>query len=454
MGWSAGALRLLRLHGIKPSDTGILPLRYSVVSVDDILKHIASLPRGTLRGPSVLPLFSVKNAREYQWTALMQMFRKSGFLVAPCGAGKTLMGLMTAACNGGRFLVLTTRYAEQWKQTLDDFFTSNGTTRVAVLGADDISISTCPDVVIATYSGLAARSLGSHARIVRILPYETVILDEAHTAASPSSLSIVDDLFCKYMIALTATKVREDNELEKLENRIGGTLASIDRTRLVQAGYVSDVKCLNLIVPYTGELESRLGRTVSLALDANKAQVLCSTLRQLGIEGHKTIVFCDDLFCLEWSKRLVTAFGISVIGSVSMKTHASERDRVIEEFRGAAASAVLFVSRTGDEALDIPSASAGVVFWNHWASRRQIVQRLGRIARVSTGGPSPVFVILLADDEVELEKASHREAYMHEHGFVLESLPQHKSHYGTYCRPGTSGYVERVCAEWQRRGRT
>lgn len=454
-GWSTGALRLARMHGIDPTSLSIVKKpSCSLVSVEDVSKELDKLPRRR-HTACVCPLFCshANMVRDYQWEVLRSSFRKSGFVVAPCGAGKTLMGLLAASANGGRFLVLTTRYADQWKQTLSAYFDPIGTVRVAVLGKDPLVVTSPPGVVIATYSGLGARSSSTDARVVRMLPYQTIILDEAHTAASPSNLAIVDSLFANYVLALTATKVREDSELEKLEARIGTTLISIERTRLVDEGFVSDVRCINLLVPYGAELERLIGRTASLALDSNKVQVLCSTLLRLHADGHKTLVFCDDLFCLDWASRLVEAFGIPTVGSVSMRTPSDERTSLIDRFSDTVGGAILFVSRTGDEALDIPNASAGVVFWNHWGSRRQVVQRLGRIARISEGGPPPIFIVLLSDDSRELERSKHREVYMKEHGFSCQTLAQEASVFGTRCRTNNEAYVKRVAKEWCQAGR-
>lgn len=454
-GWSTAALRLVLMHKLDPSTFTRNKGKCDLISVEDVVKEIDKLPRTRRRGPSACPSFSLKAStiRPYQWEAVRAAHKKSGFIIAPCGAGKTLIGLLAATGNGGRFLVLTSRYAEQWRQTLSAHFCPVGSAKVAILGQDAIRLASPPDVIIATYSGLSARSTSIDARALRFLPYHTLVLDEAHAAASPNNLAVVDSIFASHVLALTATKVREDAELEKLEERIGGTLVAIDRTRLVKEGFVSDVRCINLVVPYGGELEATIGRTASLALDSNKIQVLCSTLRRLDADSHKTLVFCDDLFCLHWANRMVTAFGIKTIGCVSMQTAVDQRATLIQTFGATEGGAILFVSRTGDEALDVPNATAGLVFWNHWGSRRQMVQRLGRIARISDGGPPPTFIVLLAQDETEMERSEHRERYVKEHGFCCQTAAQDTTVFGTLCRQTNATYVKRVATEWKEAGR-
>ena len=454
---SVGAQKLLQLFGLDTgfvATNGVKPLNGGVLTMDMLMSLIETRPVTPMCSPHKMPLWVVRPhiVRDYQWYVTKLSFRKSGFIVAPCGSGKTLMGLLLAVLNGGRFLVLTTRYAKQWKTTLDHFFFSFGGSRVRMFGDDD-GFCEPPDAVIATYHAFIAPAQSMMARVLKQLPYETVILDEAHGAAARTNLQLIDALHAKYKYALTATKVREDAELEKLEARVGPTLVEVDRHILVAQGFVADVTCLHLIVEYTPVLEAIVGRTMSLAIQPFKTQLLCSVLQKLMKQGHRPLVFCDDLFCLNWTARIVKSSGIPVTGVISMRTPHDDREKSIQSFQRADPTAVLFLSRTGDEALDIPGATAGIVFWNHWASRRQIVQRLGRIARLSDG-PSPVFVILLSDDTKELEVSTHREIYLKNHGFATMRSRQEDSAYSITIRRGVDAYVDRLRSTWRGESKT
>lgn len=384
--------------------------------------------------------------RDYQWTSASRSASAAtgGFIVAPCGAGKTLIGLLIAVLRGGRFIVLTTRYTKQWHETLTRFFEPFGNVHIAVCGTTESALHNIPDVVIATYAAFGGRSKTTHLRLLKQLPYTTLILDEAHTAASPSNLAMIERVRALRVYALTATKVREDNELEKLEKMIGPSLVTIKRDTLVANGQIANVKCINLKIPYTAELESALGRPTSLALHPNKMQVLKSSLNYLTKQKHKTLVFCDDLFCLEWTYFLLRTSG-PIVGRVSMRTPYKVREDLIHRFATADGAATLFISRTGDEALDVPNASAAIVFWNHWASRRQIVQRIGRISRIGkTTADAPVFLVLLADDAKEEQVSQHRQTYLQEHGYQIDTMEHQKTPYGTTLCTDTTVYFSRI----------
>ena len=101
-----------------------------IISVNDVLRKLES-ERGekgfrneTVENKEPVQHFmpTSPDIRPYQWNCVRACRDKSGFVVAPCGSGKTLIGLLVAVFNGGRFLVLTTRFPEQWKKTLESYF--------------------------------------------------------------------------------------------------------------------------------------------------------------------------------------------------------------------------------------------------------------------------------------------------------------------------------------------
>ncbi len=449
-GVSAGVARLCRFYGV---DVNALPRPSTgCVMIEQFIEHLEARPPANTEGPSRLPLFVIvpDHVRDYQWLSTKTAYRKSGFIVAPCGSGKTLIGLLVAVLNGGRFLILTTRYVEQWKTTLELFFNPNGDVKVVLYtDIDAIKLDEMPHVVIATYAGFCARNKSTKTRLVRQIVFTTMVLDEAHNAASIQNLNMLKSMHSRYTLLLTATKVREDDELLKLEEEFGPTLTTIDRPKLIEAGHIADVKCINLIVPYNDILEKIVDKTTALAIHPNKIQVLYSSLKRLCIDEYKTLVFCDDLFCLTWTNLLMRNFGeLPVIGHISMKTPYAERVSKISTFSNSKGACVLFLSRTGDEALDIPSANAGIVFWNHWGSRRQIVQRIGRIARHSDSRLDALFITLLSDDVKEIERSHHREKYITEHGFQIQTTPQDQSAFGTSLRPNNVKYCEKLGTIW------
>jgi superfamily II DNA or RNA helicase len=408
--------------------------RGRIVRTEDVLDEEEGRKQGKRgRGgeeDAMLPLLKRKKEgsygeREYQKEAISVCRGRSGFLVSPCASGKTVMGCGILFQNGGKGMILTTRFADQWKETLDSLFLPGlkGCSVKLYRSPKEVDIFDTGDVAICTYGVLFGDSV--QAKALRQVRRTTLILDEAHAAASPCILSSLKKMKFENVVALTATKVREDEEIFKLEEVVGGTIHEVDRSKLVRGGYVNDVGCVNVLLP---KMEGRLLSSLSSCpvvrtIHPSKMKCLAHSLLRLQEMGHKTLVFCDDLFCLSYSfsKMKEMTPSLSCLGPVSMLTQKEERTSIFSDFgKEGRDPCCVFVSRTGDEALDVPYASAAVILWNQWGSRRQIVQRMGRLARPF--GLDPVFLVLVSDDEREFLAVEKRNAYLLENGYFVQDV--------------------------------
>jgi len=95
-------------------------------------------------------------------------------------------------------------------------------------------------------------------------------------------------------------------------------------------------------------------------------------------KGGKIIVFTQYVEQAEELAKRLNAW------LLTGETPGEERRRALEEFKSAK-SGILVVTTVGDEGLDIPDANVGIIV-SGTGSRRQFVQRLGRILRPKPGG--------------------------------------------------------------------
>ncbi|MFN4046613.1 MAG: helicase-related protein, partial [Acidilobaceae archaeon] len=84
-----------------------------------------------------------------------------------------------------------------------------------------------------------------------------------------------------------------------------------------------------------------------------------------------------------------------------------EREAVIRQFKEAK-TGVLIVTTVGDEGLDIPDANVGV-FVSGTGSRRQFIQRLGRLLRPAPGKRAVLYEIIVAGTSEEFQSRRRRE---------------------------------------------
>jgi DNA excision repair protein ERCC-3 len=403
------AVGLLQELGIDAAD---VPSEVDTfLSVNDIIRYCASRhwpAHDTLRLDRRVILTVA--LRDYQTRAVEAVIDRdergtcvrSGMIVLPCGSGKTLVGCAIAYGVGVRCIVMTTNATHQWKATLARWFP---TLRVMEVGVDVFTPSY--DVALLTYTSAVASTQAAVLNVLR-LGCEVLLLDEVHAAAADCHLKMIQKIRCKVCVGLTATPVREDERFKGIESFVGRVLHASHRSDLVRQGYLSQVHCENPIVPMPFETTTNRASV----LNPYKIAAMDAILHYLA--GEKTIVFCDDVRCLKMVHTHLVHRHVSLCGPLSMESTAEERKLHMRRFQ--CDRSVITMSRVGDEAFDIPEASALIVLWNGWASRRQLIQRLGRISRPGHVGRA---FVLLSDIASELERAKHRDTFVAREGYPV-----------------------------------
>jgi DNA excision repair protein ERCC-3 len=173
--------------------------------------------------------------RPYQETSLSKMFgngrARSGIIVLPCGAGKTLVGI-TAACTIKKScLVLCTSSVSvmQWRQQFLQW--SNVTDRqIAVFTADQKEkFAGDSGILVSTYSMVANTHNRSH-ESKKMMDFLTgrewgfILLDEVHVVPAAMFRRVVTTIKAHSKLGLTATLVREDDKIADLNYMIGPKL--------------------------------------------------------------------------------------------------------------------------------------------------------------------------------------------------------------------------------------
>jgi DNA excision repair protein ERCC-3 len=128
------------------------------------------------------------------------------------------------------------------------------------------------------------------------------------------------------------------------------------------------------------------------------------------------IVFSDNIMALkEYANRLRKPL-------IYGKTAHAERTRVLAAFKNSDKVNVIFLSKVGDNSIDIPEANVIIQISSHAGSRRQEAQRLGRILRPKADGRAASFYSLVSADTREQEFARKRQLFLTEQGYAYEIL--------------------------------
>ncbi|XP_062218305.1 general transcription and DNA repair factor IIH helicase subunit XPB1-like [Phragmites australis] len=387
--------------------------------------------------------------RPYQEKSLSKMFgngrARSGIIVLPCGAGKSLVGVSAACRIKKSCLCLATnavsvdQWAFQfklWSTIKDDHisrFTSDNKEKFRGMAG----------VVVTTYNMVAfggKRSEDSEKIIeeIRNREWGLLLMDEVHVVPAQMFRKVISITKSHCKLGLTATLVREDERITDLNFLIGPKLYEANWLDLVKGGFIANVQCAEVWCPMTKEFfaeylkkENSKKKQVLYVMNPIKFRA-CEFLIRFHEQqrGDKIIVFADNLFAL-------TAYAMKlrkpmIYGATS---HA-ERTRILYQFKNSPEVNTIFLSKVGDNSIDIPEANVIIQISSHAGSRRQEAQRLGRILRAKgkhqdrmAGGKeeyNAFFYSLVSTDTQEMYYSTKRQQFLIDQGYsfkVITSLP-------------------------------
>lgn len=144
------------------------------------------------------------------------IYSTTGLLLeAPCGHGKTVLGIWLAYERGVQTMVLVPTYylAKQWKQRIEECSTAS----TVILRSTDTEVPIDKDFTIVVMDLFSCRKLPQN--LIDNIGH--VILDEAHRVGAETYLPILDEIPAKYRTALTATFRRNDGVHRVLKYHFG-----------------------------------------------------------------------------------------------------------------------------------------------------------------------------------------------------------------------------------------
>ena len=384
--------------------------------------------------------------RSYQEKSLSKMFgngrAKSGIIVLPCGAGKTLVGI-TAACTirkGTVILCTSSMSVVQWR---------NEFLKWSNISPSDIAIFTSDHkekftgntgIIVSTYSMVTQTRARSH-DAQKMMDFMTsrewglMILDEVHVVPASIFRRVTHSIATHSKLGLTATLLREDDKIRDLNFLIGPKLYEANWMELAEQGHIAKVQCAEVWCPMTTEFyqeylrETSRRRALLYIMNPRKFQACQFLINYHESRGDKVIVFSDNVYALEkYALALKKAY---IYGG----TPQAERLRILENFQHNEQVNTIFLSKIGDTSLDLPEATCLIQISSHYGSRRQEAQRLGRILRAkrrNDEGFNAFFYSLVSKDTQEMYYSSKRQAFLVDQGYAfkvithlqgIESLP-------------------------------
>jgi DNA excision repair protein ERCC-3 len=339
----------------------------------------------------------------------------SGVIVLPCGAGKTIVGMVAMAAVGQTTLILTTSLTsvKQWRRELLDKTTIPEDAIAEYTGE---SKATAP-VTLSTYQVLTWRPNRDdefpHLTLFQARAWGLIIYDEVHLLPAPV-FRVTAELQARRRLGLTATLVREDGREADVFALIGPKRYDVPWRELEQRAWIATAVCTEVRVPMTE------ARKMDYALAERRAQFrIAAENPEKGTQVRAVLDRCPEgrvLIIGEYLSQLEVLARELSAPLVTGKTPQSEREQLYDRFRRGEVRR-LVLSKVGNFAIDLPDADVLIQVSGMYGSRQEEAQRLGRILRPKADGRTAHFYTLVSRDTREEEFAHHRQLFLAEQGY-------------------------------------
>jgi superfamily II DNA or RNA helicase len=387
--------------------------------------------------------------------------RGRGVVEAVTGTGKTVVGVAAALdelARRGQVLVLvpTVELQHQWVSELESRLA--GGPRVGRMGAGSGDRLATHDVLVAVVNT---------ARAVDVRPIRRgglLVADECHRYGSAINRLALDPRFSR-RLGLSATYAREDDgNLVWLDPYFGGTCFRLGYNRAVGDGVTARFTVTLVGVVFSaGEqaqydeltelmrklraqligrygvpeapFEEFLKALIALADCDGDGGRVARTYRQAMLErrrlladtpakddalarlapavraADRAIVFTQSIAASERACRLLADRGLRA-AAVHSALPGVDRHEALRRF-AAGELDVLSAPRVLDEGVDVPAADLAVIVGAS-RSRRQMIQRMGRVLRRKSDGRRARFAVLFVEGTVEDPRLGAHEAFLDE----------------------------------------
>ncbi len=374
--------------------------------------------------------------RPYQTEALNAWRRNGlrGVVVLPTGAGKTAVAVRAMERVGRSALVVVPTLAllKQWYSVLSDAFGLS----VGLLGGGYHEVR---PLTVTTYDSayIHAERCGDS--------FALVVYDEVHHLPAPKNAVIPKMLLAPYSLGLTATPERPDGGHELLPDLVGPVvyrrspedlagryLAPYELVRIpieltvheryeyaqADAVYRDFLKKHRLPMRSPEDWQrfilvastSHSGGREALLAARRRREIQAGALRKGATLETLLRRHWEDR-CIVFTKSVEEVYALSerfLIPGLTYETPAKERKEILDRFREGRYRAVI-ASDVLNEGVDVPEAQVAIILAGS-ASRREYVQRLGRILRPRSGKRATLYELVTAETGEEFSARRRREA--------------------------------------------
>ena len=357
---------------------------------------------------------------------------RRGVVVLPTGSGKTLVAMLAidAVRQHTLIVVPTLDLLEQWRRALIEQLGAPAE-HVATFGGGRQEIG---PLTVMTYDSAAihTRELNS---------FGLLVFDEVHHLPATSYRRAAEGAFAPHRLGLSATPERTDGKEADLERLVGPTVYvrtprelsahlaayreeridvalsadELDRYEGARAVYRDFIRRRRLRITSPEDFQRWVIWPSANDPEARTAMLAHREARQLAFNAEGKLATLRTLLARHASDRVIVFAEFNrvveevtralLIPSITHRTPAAERQLVLDRFRSGRYSK-LVTGRVLNEGVDVPDANVAIVL-SGTATRREYVQRLGRVLRPKEGEAVLYELVSAETDELHVTARRH-----------------------------------------------
>ncbi len=361
--------------------------------------------------------YSTIKLRPYQIPAVERAIKfEQGIIEAPCGAGKTVVGIEIIARAGQNslWLVHTKELAEQAIERIKHFLNIPAD-KIGFLGNNHWKMGEY--ITVGMVQTLSKRNLTSDF----IKHFGLVILDEAHHTPAYSFMKVIEQFPSYYRFGFTATPYRADGLGMLMYYQIGYTVFKITQEDLSVDGNLvkPSLKRINtdFYYEYRDDFTSMID---SLTENKKRNNLIINILIDEIKGGHYCLILSDRVkHCQELNNLLKVLYPEARCTVLTGDLSKSARTRIVNLVNEGKLNAIFATSRLAEEGLDWKILDR-LFLTCPSRSKRKIQQSIGRIQRPCEGKADAI-VYDFVDARIDILASQYKSRFFSVYETLLSS---------------------------------
>lgn len=317
---------------------------------------------------------------DYQQLALEEIaVQEYGVIVAPPGAGKTVMGLELIARKSQPTLILVHRkqLLDQWVERIQSFL---GISKKEIGQISGTKKTIGKQITIAMMQSLI--KMDDKEKLINA--FGTIVIDECHHIPAKTFRELITEFNSYYLYGLTATPKRKYNDEKLIYYYIGDIITTIDQTKTLtkekkdKQQISVEINETSLSVPFDRKIDTFEILSKVLVYDSNRNMLITQDVLRHVRKGKKILVLTERKEHVEVLNLYLKSHCevITLTGDDS----ASKRRIKIEQLNLGHFQVLLATGQLLGEGLDLPILDCLFLVYP-FSFEGKLIQYIGRIQR-------------------------------------------------------------------------